>query len=139
MCGRVFIRATLDELVRAVGMNHAAAGPKADLFQPTYNGAPGTWYPIITRATGNTTGGVVMAKWGILSQWAFDKGVKPQINARSETIREKATFRNAYRRRRTDADRRIFRVDSDRDRRWQAVEAALCDRDEGRRTRQRPQ
>lgn len=42
-----------------------------------------------------------MLHWGLVPHWAKDKKIGyKMINARSETVREKPSFRNAYRRRR---------------------------------------
>lgn len=41
-----------------------------------------------------------LVRWGFVPYWAKEIGPKPLINARSETIFEKASFKNAIRRRR---------------------------------------
>ena len=98
MCGRIFNKDSVNAFVASLGVD--ADDPNLGAIRETYNGAPGQMYGIIIREVVETTGRVVSARWGILPQWAFSKGLKPQINARAETIREKATFRAAYRSRR---------------------------------------
>ncbi len=41
-----------------------------------------------------------LVRWGFVPSWAKEVGPKPLINARSETVYEKASFKNAIRRRR---------------------------------------
>lgn len=104
MCGRVYIDATLDELMS----NFAFAG-KGDVEGlanrfPRYNGAPTQDYPIIIRDVirqPDLFGPVfVSAGWGLMPRW-FKPGSRPApINARAEGISTNGMFKNAYKSRR---------------------------------------
>jgi putative SOS response-associated peptidase YedK len=64
-----------------------------------YNIAPGQQIPLVRLADG--TRELVMADWGLVPSWMKQKPTsKPMINARSETIAEKPSFRAAFARRR---------------------------------------
>jgi len=73
-------------------------------FPPRWNIAPAQ--PIALIRTGlDHVREFALARWGFIPSWAkkdyFDKvGTKPLFNARGETLAEKATFKNAARRRR---------------------------------------
>jgi putative SOS response-associated peptidase YedK len=86
----------------------AASGSVAEYFQvlgeldstPRYNVAPGQEAPVIRAARG---GGieVVNLRWGLIPYWAKDEKMGYKlVNARCETLEEKAAFREAFRRRR---------------------------------------
>lgn len=61
-------------------------------WRPRFNIAPSQLVPIITNADPNK---IVMARWGLVPSWStsLDIGQK-MINARSETLTEKPSFRN---------------------------------------------
>ncbi|WP_255193380.1 SOS response-associated peptidase [Natronobeatus ordinarius] len=63
-------------------------------FSPRYNLAPGQRLPVITDAAPET---VRQLEWGLVPSWA-DDDANGLINARAETIDEKPSFRDAYRR-----------------------------------------
>ena len=68
-----------------------------DLF-PRYNIAPSQPVAVIPNTGDNT---VSMYKWGLIPSWAKDPTIGDRmINARAETLSEKPSFRNAFRRRR---------------------------------------
>ncbi len=68
-----------------------------DLF-PRYNIAPSQPVAVIPNTGANT---VSMYKWGLIPSWAKDPSIGDHmINARAESLAEKPSFRNAYRRRR---------------------------------------
>ncbi|MFJ6328502.1 MULTISPECIES: SOS response-associated peptidase [unclassified Rhizobium] len=103
MCGRVYINATLDELMG----NFAFAG-KGDVEGlanrfPRYNGAPTQDYPIIIRDVirqPDLFGPVfVSARWGFRPTW-WKEGMPQPVNAKAEEIATKPMFRSAYRSRR---------------------------------------
>jgi len=73
-------------------------------FPPRYNIAPSEPVPII-RLDRNAAGGAdrrfILARWGFLPGFVKDpKGFPLIFNARSETLLQKASFRNAVKRRR---------------------------------------
>lgn len=80
--------------------------PWASLFGdeevvPRYNVAPTQPVPIIANREGEYAGRVEMAHWGLIPSWAKDMSIgSKMINARSETLAEKPSFRGALKRRR---------------------------------------
>ena len=89
MCGRFF----LDTDPRDI-MEHYNA-PPPDLFTARYNIAPTT--PILAFNQGRFD----LYRWGLVPAWAKDVSIGNRMfNARAETVAEKPSFRNAYRRRR---------------------------------------
>ncbi len=92
MCGRFFILASPTELVDLFGLADVP-----DLL-PRYNIAP--TQPVL--AVGLSKDGrpaVATFRWGIVPPWATDPKPGP-INARSETVADKPTFAEAFRKRR---------------------------------------
>jgi putative SOS response-associated peptidase YedK len=93
MCGRFTL--TIDP-------NHLQeAFPWAEIpddLPPRYNIAPSQPVAVIPNTGDNT---LTMYKWGLIPSWSKDPAIGDRmINARSETLSEKPSFRNAYRRRR---------------------------------------
>lgn len=67
-------------------------------LEPRYNCAPGQELPVIRD---DTPGRIDFLRWGLIPSWADDESVGNRlINARSETVREKRSFRDAYESRR---------------------------------------
>ena len=68
-------------------------------FQPRYNIAP-TSQVLVVRREGELRG-AAMVKWGLVPRWAKDAAIGARMNnARAETVAEKPSFREAYRKRR---------------------------------------
>ena len=66
-------------------------------FQPRYNVAPSQTIPIILPGSRILD----LAKWGLIPSWAKDKSISNKlINARSETLGEKPSFRDSFHKRR---------------------------------------
>ncbi len=62
---------------------------------PRYNVAPTQDVPIIRREEGERR--LAMVRWGLVPSWSKElPKSKPLINARSETVAEKPSFRSAY-------------------------------------------
>lgn len=107
MCGRIYIKATLDDLLREFGFaDPGDTGALSNAF-PRWNGAPSLEYPLIARdvvADGGIVGPIFRrARWGFVPHWAKDNkpgGRQPPINARAETIATSGLFKQAYRSRR---------------------------------------
>ncbi|GAA2849231.1 putative SOS response-associated peptidase YedK [Aminobacter aminovorans] len=99
MCGRVFVKSTLAEMVRSLGFaDPAAIGPLDNSF-PRYNGAPSLIYPVIVQDEAQTGSAMfVQAKWGLVPAWQKEAapGRPPPVNARSETIATNGLFKRAY-------------------------------------------
>lgn len=102
MCGRFTLRTPLTVLIEHFDLD-ARGDRQLPLFEARYNIAP-TQEVFVVRAdpTTNTRSGA-MLRWGLIPAWATaDKlgSGPPLINARSETLAEKPTFRTAFRKRR---------------------------------------
>ena len=69
-----------------------------DDFGPRFNIAPSQPVAVIPNTGDNV---LTMYKWGLIPSWSKDPSIGDRmINARAETLAEKPSFRNAYRRRR---------------------------------------
>lgn len=66
---------------------------KLKYLTPRYNIAPGQDVPVVLHEQENKA---VIMKWGLIPHWAKDPKIGyKMINARSETVREKPSFRNS--------------------------------------------
>jgi putative SOS response-associated peptidase YedK len=93
MCGRFILGSPVDELIKEFGIER----PSFTLKQ-SYNIAPGQTIPIIINDGGKR---VVPCKWGYIPTWSKDPLIgNKMINARAETITEKKSFSNAFKKRR---------------------------------------
>jgi putative SOS response-associated peptidase YedK len=89
MCGRF----SLDVEPIQIGKRF---GVKTDFleFQPSSNITPGMMIPIIRNESGNSA---ILSKWGLVPPWAKDPKIGyKMINARSETISLKSSFRKPF-------------------------------------------
>lgn len=69
-----------------------------DEVKPRYNAAPTQLLPVIRNTEARE---ITYLSWGLIPHWATDdKGASKLINARSETLVEKPSFRNALKKRR---------------------------------------
>lgn len=69
-----------------------------DDLTPRYNIAPSQPIAVIPNTGDNT---LSLYRWGLIPSWSKDPSIGDRmINARSETLSEKPSFRNVYRRRR---------------------------------------
>lgn len=94
MCGRFAVTLPPEAIASLFG------APDIVDFSPNYNIAPTTNIPIV--AIGKTdTRRVIMARWGLMPQFMLKElAGGPLINARSETLDEKQSFKTAFARRR---------------------------------------
>ncbi len=95
MCGRYAFYLPHEAMVRLFDL-----GDDAPEVAARYNIAPSNFVPAVRN---NRTGErrLSMLHWGLVPHWAKDKKIGYRmINARSETVREKPSFRNAFHRRR---------------------------------------
>jgi putative SOS response-associated peptidase YedK len=93
MCGRYSFAPDL-EIVN----EHYNITVKDGDISPNYNCAPSQNLPVITN---EDPGEIKFFRWGLIPFWAKDKSIGNKlINARGETIAEKASFKNAFRHRR---------------------------------------
>lgn len=95
MCGR-FLITDPDEALRQL---FDYDGPPTG-FDANYNVAPTTLMPIVRQGT-ETRHLLSRARWGLIPSWAKDETIASKlINARSETLLEKPSYRTAFRHRR---------------------------------------
>ena len=67
-------------------------------WKPRYNVAPTQDVPVVNNSE---TRNVLMMRWGLIPGWAKDASIGQRlINARSETLQEKPSFRRAFNQRR---------------------------------------
>ncbi len=94
MCGRFTIKITVADVVEIFGIDRVA-----ESFEPSFNVAPGRPVPVVTR---EEAGNVLDAyRWGLIPHWAKEAAIGyKMINARAETVAEKPSFRNSFRRKR---------------------------------------
>jgi putative SOS response-associated peptidase YedK len=94
MCGRFAFYSPHEAVTRLFGV---ADAPE---IEPRYNIAP-TQFIAALRAGEGGHRGLAMLYWGLVPSWAKEQAIGARmINARGETLREKPSFRNAYKRRR---------------------------------------
>ncbi len=94
MCGRFLLITDLSVVAQSFGAADASLP-----FLPERNIHPGRHIPAVIR----TAGGNRLASflWGLVPFWAKDPSIGARlINARAETIAEKPSFQNAFRKRR---------------------------------------
>jgi len=92
MCGRYTLAAGPDELVEAFDV----PPPTFDL-EPRYNIAPSQAVPVVAEDRHGRRMGLLT--WGLVPGWADEPG-PGVINARSESVARKPSFREAFERRR---------------------------------------
>jgi putative SOS response-associated peptidase YedK len=93
MCGR-YLLDTLPEALAEQFRSH-----KAPVFEVRFNIAP--TQPILAARLHDGEMTWSQPRWGLVPSWAKDRsGAAKMINARSETVAEKPSFRRAFRERR---------------------------------------
>ena len=95
MCGRF----TLFEADKVLSKEFGVSGVPP--LSPRYNIAPSQ--PIAAVRTPHTGTGreLALLRWGLIPSWSKDPAIGNRlINARAETVQEKPSFRNAFRRHR---------------------------------------
>ena len=94
MCGRFVLKATPAELITRFGLDECV-----DL-KPRYNIPPGTEIAAI-RQSPEGKRVLHLLKWGLVPHWAKDPGIGNKLNnARGESVMDKPSFREAFKRRR---------------------------------------
>ncbi|MBI3260256.1 MAG: SOS response-associated peptidase [Ignavibacteriae bacterium] len=94
MPGRYTLFHTLEEIAEKFNVKL----PDFD-FQPRYNATPSQLLPVIIIERGERV--MKMMRWGLIPPWAESVAIgNKMINARSETLAEKPSFRNALKSRR---------------------------------------
>ena len=94
MCGRFAFYSPHEAIARLFGVDAAPA------VEPRWNIAP-TRYVASLRADAEGHRTLSMLYWGLVPSWAKERSIGQRMNnARGETLAEKPSFRNAWRRRR---------------------------------------
>lgn len=94
MCGRFSLGVDTDRLIGEFGLDFVAVA-----HEPRYNVAPGQDVLAVVRGPDGLRAGLL--RWGLVPHWAPDpKGGGRLINARSETVATRPSFRDAFRHRR---------------------------------------
>ena len=93
MCGRFVRDKPVSEIAEAFGVERIASD-----LAPSYNIAP---TQMVAAIIFDDVKQLVPLKWGLIPSWADDPAIgNRMINARAETITEKASFKNAFKKRR---------------------------------------
>ncbi len=93
MCGRYTLHAHPDVIALLFGLSEVPA------YQPRFNIAPTSQVLVVRRSEDAVVG--VQVRWGLVPRWAKDPSIGARMNnARAETVAEKSSFREAYRKRR---------------------------------------
>jgi putative SOS response-associated peptidase YedK len=72
-----------------------------DNWEPRYNIAPTQAVPLVRQYSREEPPRLSLLRWGLIPSWAKDPGIGAQtINARSETVASKPSFRDALRKQR---------------------------------------
>jgi putative SOS response-associated peptidase YedK len=96
MCGRFAFYSPHEAVVRLFGVADFAPD-----IVPRYNIAPTTHVPTVRELPDDPARRLALLYWGLVPSWAKERSIGARLNnARSETLREKPSFRNAYKRRR---------------------------------------
>ncbi|MFZ7943289.1 SOS response-associated peptidase [Neobacillus sp. 19] len=96
MCGRFTLTATIEEIINRFDIQ---AFMEEELYSPSYNIAPSqSVLAVINDGRSNRMG---FLRWGLVPPWAKDVSIgNKMINARAETLSEKPSFRNAFKKKR---------------------------------------
>jgi putative SOS response-associated peptidase YedK len=91
MCGRFVLKTSLEQLQVVFGVQRLKY-----TVEPSYNIAPTQAVAAVVQNAAGTRG-LVSLKWGLIPPWATDEsGAAKMINARSESVHEKPSFREAF-------------------------------------------
>ena len=97
MCGRYNLITDAQALVDFFEVDQSLVDVSA--IQPRYNIAPSQNVPIIKKAGIHRE--LALARWGLVPHWSKEEKPKySTINARAETLAEKPTYREPFRKRR---------------------------------------
>jgi putative SOS response-associated peptidase YedK len=97
MCARYVLGLPLPLLL---SLFEISPDPLAPEFTPRYNIAPTQVVPVMRRDESGKRA-LDFMRWGLIPPWATDASIgSKMVNARSETVAEKPSFREPYRKRR---------------------------------------
>lgn len=92
MCGRYTLVKKAEEVAKRFKVEVSTH------YKPRYNAAPTQLLPVITS---DAPEGLSWFYWGLIPAWSKDKAISHKlINARAETVEDKASFRTALKQRR---------------------------------------
>jgi putative SOS response-associated peptidase YedK len=95
MCGRFTLSAPSEEIATIFGVAEVPDLP------PRYNVAPSQMVAAVRVGPESGVREFILLHWGLVPAWARDPAIGNKlINARSETVAEKASFKGAFRSRR---------------------------------------
>jgi putative SOS response-associated peptidase YedK len=95
MCGRFTLFDSDKILSKEFGVS------SIPLLSPRYNIAPSQPVAAIRATPAGSGRELALLRWGLIPSWSKDPAIGSRlINARAETVREKPSFRNAFRRHR---------------------------------------
>ena len=95
MCGRYALHSAPEVIALAFGLSEIPAS-----IVPRFNIAP-TSEVLVVRAAADGERASGLLRWGLVPRWAKDPKLATRLNnARGETVAQKPSFRDAYRRRR---------------------------------------
>jgi putative SOS response-associated peptidase YedK len=96
MCGRFTLTATVDELINRFDIDFFL---EQEDYLPSYNVAPSqSVVAIINNGSHNKMG---FLRWGLIPPWAKNMSIgNKMINARSESLLDKTSFRTPYKKKR---------------------------------------
>jgi putative SOS response-associated peptidase YedK len=95
MCGRFTNKAKPEQIKREFKVGNKNSGS----FEPRYNIAPTQMIDVVLEAERERI--LSQLKWGLVPSWSKDPDIgNRMINARAETLQEKPSFREAFRKRR---------------------------------------
>ena len=93
MCGRFTLRTPSETIASMFD------GLEVPEIEPNYNVAPTHVIPAVRQVEGKTV--FARLQWGLIPFWADDKKIGSRmINARGESVRDKPSFRDAFKKRR---------------------------------------
>lgn len=96
MCGRYSLTRRQQEVAERFGVKQLTVE-----LAPRYNIAPTQIVPVILRADREDAPSMELMRWGLVPHWVKDfRAVPPMINARAETLAQKASFKHSLVRRR---------------------------------------
>jgi putative SOS response-associated peptidase YedK len=95
MCGRYILRTPFSELVRLYNLTNNVN------LKPRYNIAPTQGVPVVRSDPETSKRTLNELRWGLVPFWAKDIKIGYSlINAKAETVAEKPSFREAFKKRR---------------------------------------
>ena len=95
MCGRFTITVTMDELKAYLNDYYDIEDMKSDIIVPRYNVSPGQ--DVISIINDGTKNRVGLLNWGFVPSFAKDEKIGfSMINAKSETLDQKISYKSSF-------------------------------------------